>query len=284
MSEVFKYGPDGRAVASRIKELQDKKATFTHTSSNYTNTIQVGSTKYKYLTRTMNKKVWIANRLILKDLAASPLTGALNKKEYDTSSYFNCLYEEDFSVKEVKNLDISACYPYTLYIKKLITKKTLDYLLSLDKKDRLPAVGMIAFNRNTYHYVNGQLKSITNEQGPYRNIFFYVVSEVQKVLLELMDIADLFYIFHWVDGVFLLPGIGKERLGKMEQYLDSLGYSYSLSIARNFQFSRGKRGKIKVVFKRGSETVRYKFRDVHYQEEFNQALREVHAIRDQSFT
>lgn len=273
-------------VAREVRKLQKRKATFTHVFSNYTNTIVTEEKTIKWLENEMHTNVWIAANTLKKDLERNPRTGYLNAKQYPADNYYNNDFEPGtiFEFESVINLDITACYPYTLYNEQLICQATLSHLLRIKKRHRLAAIGMIAYNRLIYEYENGTCINISQESGQYRNIFFYVVHKVQQILLECAEIAGPAYLFHWVDGIFLHPAIPVKILNRIEKYLQSVGYQIYLEQAKNFRLEKTD-DKLKVSFEKKGKNKEYHFLDARLKAEQAQLIKDLHTARGvSSFT
>jgi hypothetical protein len=262
-------------IKNTIELLIEEGKTFNHIFSNYTNTIECKEFKTKWIKEERPKLMFMAYNKLMKDLNNNSKAQIINSKDYKTENYSNMESEEDFKLDHVINLDITACYPYTLYIHKLISRETLDYLLKLKKNERLPAIGMIAYQRLNYKYEDGILQDITHEKGPYQNIFFWIIETVNNLFLDIKEIAGPYYIMHWVDGVFLFPDVPLETLQRIEKAMTNWGYVVREESCRNFEFAKDGK-KIDIRFDKGGKPKHYRFEDSNYKHHFNKVVKELH--------
>jgi hypothetical protein len=266
-------------IKDTISQLQDKKKDFTHINSNYTNTVIVDEQVIKWVKEKRSDKVFMAYRMILQDLEKNPLAHSVNSKVWDTMNYWNMEDDvEDFKLDHAINIDITSCYAYTLRTERLISEKTLDILLSLDKQDRLPAVGMLAYNRRVFKYESGILVDIQQDKSPWCSIFFFIIYKVQQLFMELKDLSESYYIFHWVDGLFLFPDTPQMLLDAIEERISQEGYLLKYESCREFSFTR--KGKVLGIdFKKGGEPKSYLIRDAYYEQHFNRIVRALHEMQ-----
>lgn len=266
-------------IKATIAGLQIARKDFKHINSNYTNTIETDDAKIKWVKEKRSDKVFMAYRMILQDLEKNPLAHSINSKMWDTMNYWNMEDDvEDFELEHAVNIDITSCYAYTLRSAQLISQKTLEVLLRLDKQDRLPAVGMLAYNRRVFTYQAGILVDVDQDKSPWCSIFFYVIWKVQQLFMDLKDLSEGFYIFHWVDGLFLFPDIPQVLLDEIEARISAEGYLLKYESCREFSFKR--QGKVlSIKFKKGGEPKEYLIRDAYYEQHFNRIVRAMHEMQ-----
>lgn len=265
-------------VQSMLNDLISAGASFTHTHSNYTNSIETGDKVVKWTHGTMDKAVFMAARTLERDLTKNPAASIINRDDHNRNNYGNIDVPPGYEIRldKVINLDISAAYANTLRSERLICRETYDLLMRIPKRQRLAAVGMIAYNRLIFHYKDGACVEIEREAGPFRNIFFYLISKVQEIMIELADIAGPAYIFHWVDGIFLHSGVPERILDRMEKYVKDQGQESYQELATDFHLV--KRGHVlEIEFNKLGERKEYKFTDEHYQARMNKIIRELHS-------
>lgn len=262
-------------IKATIEHLIEMEETFDHVFSNYTNAINHKDYQIKWIKEKRPKLMFVAYKKLMKDLSNNSQALAINNGTYKTENYSNMEAEKDFDLDHSINIDISACYPYTLFIHKLISKETLDYLLKLNKNERLPAIGMIAYQRLRYRYRSGVLQDIVHEKGPFQNVFFWIIETVNRLFLDIKELAGPYYIMHWVDGVFLFPDIPQNILDQIERAITSWGYLIKYESCREFTFRRDGK-KIEISFNKGGEPKLYRFEDSNWRHEYNQILKDLH--------
>lgn len=266
-------------IKKTISDFQASRKSFVHINSNYTNTVICEEQTIKWVKEKRSDKVFMAYRMILQDLEKNPLAHSINSKVWDTMNYWNLEDDvQDFELEHVINIDITSCYAYTLKTAQLISQKTLDVLLRLDKQDRLPAVGMLAYNRRVFKYDSGILVDVDQDKSPWCSIFFYVIWKVQQLFMDLKDMSESYYIFHWVDGLFLFPDIPQYLLDQIEERISSEGYLLKYESCRNFKFRR--QGKVlSINFDKAGEPKDYLIRDAYYEQHFNRIVRALHDLQ-----
>lgn len=264
-------------IKSTIEHLIEMEETFDHVFSNYTNAIHTKEYQIKWIKEKRPKLMFVAYKKLLSDLTKNSQALAINNGTYKTENYSNMESEADFDLDHAINIDISACYPYTLYIHKLISQETLEYLLKLEKNERLPAIGMIAYQRLRYRYRNGVLYDIQHEKGDFQNVFFWIIETVNRLFLDIKELAGNYYIMHWVDGVFLFPDIPQHLLDAIEKAITSWGYIIKYESCRDFTFRRDGK-KIEISFNKGGEPKLYRFEDSNWRHEYNQILKDLHRV------
>jgi len=270
---------DPQEVRETIAALQNFGETFTHIHSKYTDTIINGQEQVKWITKERSDKVFIAYKMIERDLKINPLAKLANNGTYRTENYSNNQFEDDFYYDKVINLDVTSCYPYTAYLKKMICRNTLDFLMMLDKTDRLPALGMLAYNRFYYEYLNGELQSVNQVSGPWARIFYFIIETVNKLFLDLKEIAGDYYILHWVDGIFLKPDIPKKILSEINNRIIQEGYVLRNENCEKFSYKRDG-VTIRVSMEKNGEKKEYAFEDANYTDYAREMARVLHAFRE----
>lgn len=270
---------DPKQVRQTIEMLQSLNGCFRHIHSKYTDQILFDDFQLKWITKERSKNVFIAFKMIERDLKNNPLAHDINSRSYRTENYSNCQEENNFKLDHVINLDISACYPYTAYVEKLISQNTLEFLMKLEKTDRLPALGMLAYNRFVYDYRDGELESINQLTGNWTNIFYYIIQTVNELFLKLKTIAGKYYLLHWVDGIFLKPDTPKEILQTINRTILNCGYVLKVEDCQDFEYKRDG-VVIHVDFTKNGEPKTYAFEDSNYSDYAREMARVLHAYRE----
>lgn len=263
-------------IRDMIHNLRKDHKTFHHIFSNYTNTIELPDKKIKWVKELRSDRTFVAFRMVKRDVESNPLSQWICKQEWKTENYSNADFDDDeLDLPHIINIDISSCYPNFLRVERLISQQTFDLLMKLDKNERLPAIGMIAYNRIRYMYKDGYLMNIVQEKSELAPIFFYIVHKVQELFIKLREIAGQYYIFHWVDGIFLFPDVPGAIIDKIERTIRQCGFDITIESCRDFQWRR-KNEVISLEFTKGGEKKTYKLRDVHWDDHYNQLVRSIH--------
>lgn len=193
--------------AEQIRTLVDfynhEKINFQVKHSQYSTTIVMGKDKLKFMTNTHNKRVFMVSQQILKCLNESPLAQEIIKGDYSTRNYDLRWGLKPKKYGNIINIDIKAAYPKALLNAGLITQEIYKKLMRLDKFERLPAFGMLAKKATVFTYENGECSNWDVETGKYAQIFYFIITQIENLMQELKDIAGDYYLFHWVDGIFL---------------------------------------------------------------------------------
>jgi hypothetical protein len=231
-----------------VKSYKASKLNFKIKHSNYNTHIIGEVSTIKFIQKEHSIKVFIAYNKIVKDLKASSRTQEILDSDYSTENFDSKNGLAPCSYKKIVNLDITSAYPFCLHINNLITTDTFNYLMKLPKTERLPAIGMIAKKSNYINYVNGIATTWDLKVGPYANIFYYIIKQINDLMKYVADIAGEDFIFFWVDGIFLRPSITKTKLEDIIAVFDEQGYTYKYENVENFCVQRiGEKLVIKMV-------------------------------------
>ena len=223
---------------SIIKQYKDAKLDFQIKHSNYNTQIIGTDTVLKFIQTEHNTRVFVAYNKIVKDLKASDKTVEILQGEWSTENFNSKNGLKPCSYKKVLNLDITSAYPYCLFINKLITLDTFNYLMGLPKTERLPAIGMIAKKSVWIDYKKGKATNWDLQSGEYANIFFYVINQITDLMEWAADIAGDHFLFYWVDGIFLKPTISKKKLQEITGIFAEQGYYYKYESVKDFSVVR----------------------------------------------
>ena len=213
-------------VNKLIEDYKSQRLNFKIHHAKYSTIIEIGKSKMRFCTQTYNPKVFQCNSRIKGELNRNPKAQELLKGSYSTLNFGSKPGLKPGSYGKAINLDISGAYPQCLLNHELISKKTYDWLMSLDKKERLPAIGMIAKKKIIYSYENGELQDVSEETGKYQKIFFFIVSEIDRIMNECLKIAGDYYLMHWVDGIFLEHKTPRRLVRYIEQVFKDNKYNY----------------------------------------------------------
>ena len=174
---------------SIIRYYKEKKLNFVVKHSNYNTQIIGTEATLKFIQTEHPIRVFVAYNKIVKDLKESPKTVEILQGEWSTANFDSRNGLKPAFYKKILNLDISSAYPYCLWINKLITQDTFNYLMNMPKTERLPAIGMIAKKSVWITYTDGKADSWELKEGFYANIFLaniniYYLSNYSKIKMN----------------------------------------------------------------------------------------------------
>ena len=223
---------------SIIKQYKEAGLDFQVKHSNYNTQIIGQETVLKFIQTEHSIKVFVAYNKIVSDLKKSDKTVEILQGDWSTENFDSKNGLKPCSYKTVLNLDITSAYPYCLFINKLITLDTFNYLMALPKNERLPAIGMIAKKSVWIDYQKGKAMTWDVKTGEYANIFFFVIQQITDLMAWAADIAGDDFLFYWVDGIFLKPTISKKKLQEITGIFAEQGYYYKYENVKNFSVVR----------------------------------------------
>lgn len=251
-----------------VKTLKEQKANFKVKHSKYTTAIVLpDGSKINFVLNKYDNKVFMTNMMVVRDLKDNPKYHDIIKKEHSTKNFGMKNGIDECQYHEVINIDISSAYATTMYAQGLISEKTFAMLQRLKKHERLPVMGMLAKRSLIFNYEKGKCEDTELELGDNRQIFFFLIQKVEECMQRCMEVAGEYYLFHWVDGVFIKYDIPINKLQEIEKVMESYGYNYKYEKVINFQLKRIK-DIITIKMNKNGEDKEYKFNDTNKQENF----------------
>jgi hypothetical protein len=223
---------------SIIKQYKEAGLDFQVKHSNYNTQIIGQESVIKFIQTEHSIKVFIAYNKIVADLKKSDKTVEILQGDWSTENFDSKNGLKPCSYKTVLNLDITSAYPYCLFINKLITLDTFNYLMALPKNERLPAIGMIAKKSVWIDYQKGKATTWDVKTGEYANIFFFVIQQITDLMAWAAEIAGDSFLFYWVDGLFVKNSISKNKLKEITDIFAEQGYYYKYENVKNFSVVR----------------------------------------------
>lgn len=224
-------------VNEHIDYLKSRKVEFKVHSSQYSTMIEANGVKVRYVTQIYDDRVFMCSRMIKSNLKKRDIDWIL-KGNFSTNNYQTKPGLKPGSYGKVINIDISGAYPNCLINNKLIDPKTYSFLMDLGKKERLPAIGMIAKKSLIYEYKNGQCVDVIEDNGEFQKVFHFVVYSINEIMRELKEIAADHYLMHWVDGIFLKARTPGFLVKQMEKVLENSNYKYKFEKIDDFTITR----------------------------------------------
>jgi hypothetical protein len=259
---------------SIIRYYKEKQLNFVVKHSNYNTQIIGSEATLKFIQTEHPIRVFVAYNKIVKDLKESPKTVEILQGEWSTDNFDSRNGLKPAFYKKILNLDISSAYPYCLWINKLITQDTFNYLMAMPKTERLPAIGMIAKKSVWITYTAGKADSWELKEGFYANIFFYVIQQITDLMAWAAEIAGDSFLFYWVDGIFLKPTIPKKKLDEITRIFSEQGYYFKYEKVENCNIVRDGDKLLINMIKNGQEKP-YQMYDKNLARNFTKVLQQL---------
>jgi len=225
-----------QAVRSELDLLRELKWDFEVHHGTYTTKIIKPTGQTTYSTVAFRNKVFVAANLVKKDCINSPLADVVLNYQHSKTNYANQSDLEDYQADRVLNIDLKSAYASCLLRNKLITPKTYEYLASLNKDERLPAVGMLARSYMLYKYEKGECVLVDRFRADTSEFFFFLIECIDIIMREIKWLLGEYFIYYWVDGVFFRKDTPQSRIDKVEKYLNSIEYPYSYEYVNDFNY------------------------------------------------
>jgi len=189
----------GNNLQNHIDFLKNTNSNFTLENSTYTAKIITEKTIINFTTKNLSMKCFCAAQMIKSDISKSQIQKP-NISVHDLEYFEQNLKSE--LIEKVVNFDITKAYPTLLFADGFITKKTFDYLCSVNKTERLAAIGMLARKKNITQFENGKPINTIIDRKNTSEYFFYLVDKTNKIIREIRENVKLRFLFSWVDGIY----------------------------------------------------------------------------------
>lgn len=229
-----------------LRSLENLKADFVATVSNYTTKIDMGSMKKAYIKTMQPTRVFAAYNKVKKDVQQKKCPNI----DPNTLVYFTHGLRYSFFADKVINIDLKSAYATILTKDKFISASTAKYINSLPKMERLASVGMLASKKSIYTYKKGEIVSTDEWVSPYAGYFYHCVKKTSEIMREMQRILGENYLFTWADGIYFLPDPAKEN--KCRAYLKKIDFPSSFALLKNFDVVKDDI-KFKITFEKGED-------------------------------
>ena len=196
---VYNQINKGNNLQNYIDFLKNTNSNFILENSTYTAKIITEKTIINFTTKNLTMKCFIATQMIKGDINKSNIKKP--KISVHDLEYFEQNLKSEL-INNVVNFDITKAYPTILFADGFITKKTFDYLCSVNKSERLAAIGMLARKKNITTFENGKAINTTIDRKETSEYFFYLVDKTNKIIKEIRQNVNLRFLFSWVDGIY----------------------------------------------------------------------------------
>lgn len=190
----------------------------------------------RHFASEMPKITYLANHKIKHDL----LKWSAN--EMPQINKYNCVYYDvSLQPEKIKSdyatfFDLSSAYATLLHNYHFISPETFAFLLTLPKKCRLIAVGMLASNKDIFIYQNGVPVFEDKIVSPLENYFYWCVDKTASIMRDLRAIVDNDFIYSWVDAIYYLPNKANDLA--IELYLNNTQLKGKFTPLENLKIMR----------------------------------------------
>jgi len=226
----------------------------------YSTIIETENGKVKFAGTKFNNRVFIAAKLVAKDVLNSQRGPLIMQTAWPRSNFQNKENLQPFKAKRILNIDISGAYASCLKVNELITDKTFNYLQKLKKDERLPAVGMLARTFTVFTYECGELTDVEVQRAATAQVFFYLIAEINNVMQAVEYELGKYFYFYWVDGIFFSYDTPGHIVKAVEGILADRGYRFKYESVENFSLKRS-RDIYTISMIKNNEPKTYKFTD-----------------------
>ncbi len=220
--------------AKKIKQLVDFhkgfKIPFKMSVSNYTCLFKSKLDYIHFLKQAQNRKVFSAYNKLKANIQQLPKEVNMQFiKYYQTDFRINNFYAD-----KIYQVDIKSCYANLLYNNHIIDKASIDYLYTLEKPERLAAVGMLASKKEIFEFDSKGNCFHSKQINPYSDYFFYCVQETFLIMNEAKEILGKNFLFSWVDAIYFTGG--RTEADKIIKYFkDVWNLESSFAILNQFE-------------------------------------------------
>ncbi len=258
MSNV-RFIRDSLAMKNHVEFLQQNGKDFFVEHGTYTTTIKNEHGKHKFETSQFSDRVFIAAKLIRRDVLASKIGAEIMGGNYSKINFGHKQDLKPFFAPEVLNIDISSAYATCLLVNGLITKKTYDYLKRIKKEERLPSVGMLARSKCIWSYKQGHCTDIIVEREATAQVFFFLIQEINYIMQAITWELGKHFFFYWVDGVFFNQDTPKRMVTSIEKILTEKNYLFKYEKVVNFSLTKDVRDIFTIEMTKSDIFKRYQF-------------------------
>lgn len=215
-----------------IDKLNIDGVTYIMTLTNYTCLIQSPVYSYHFIKHMQRQSVFSTTN-DLKRYMDSSLKN-ISTIDRESVRYYNAkIIGKPLYLETVYNIDINAAYPTCLLNSKLIDHGLYSKLMTLNKEERLAAIGMMASRKRIFTINSGEVQQYEETESPYSKYFFFCVKSIADLIFECELITGLSFIFSWVDGLYVDDRFQAEKCRRL---LAKAGYRSTVSLVRDFQY------------------------------------------------
>lgn len=229
-------------VNNHVCGLKKMKIPFTLSLSNYTTTITTANEKTNYIKNELSLKTFAAGAKIKSDLRKLNFIPEIDMHQLN---YYDTAITKEMNLTNAYNVDLKSAYATILFNDGFISRETFIYLNSLEKIERLAAVGMCASKKEIYdHDKKGNVTKREKEINSLAPFFFYCVKKTASIINQIRNeiIHPSHFLFSWVDGIYysdnrhtdIIKWFIEEELNMMCSFEELR--NFSVSIEKDFFF------------------------------------------------
>ena len=216
------------------------------------------------LSDKMNPAVFLAYQKIVKNLDNLIIWDQIKDKLIRFNGYDNKLFLTNCDLSGCINIDIKGAYPSALKNLGLIDQEIYQFLLNLPKLDRLKAIGMTAKKNVEFNFADFEIVDFKPNESEYQNCYFAAAYEIECIMEQVKAISFDYFIFTWVDGIFLRPETPVEIIREVCRFLSELNYNYHV-LQVDLKINR--RGNVlDISVTKENDVKEYKFKDIYFKE------------------
>ena len=225
-------------IEEAVNRLKNQKRKFTIRHGTYTDTLVFGDQKIAFSHARFSNRVFAAANMIRRDVEASALGQAIIRGDYEKSNFNHRENLQPVYARRALNIDITSAYARCLFANGLITPDTYNYMLKLRKHERLPAAGMLARGFTLYHYEGGRCVKVEPYRAPTAQVFYYLIAEINNIMMALEWELGSYFYFYWVDGIFFRYDTPKNLVTRCENIIAERGYEFKYESVTNFRLTK----------------------------------------------
>jgi hypothetical protein len=264
---------DVETIKKIVQMYKDMKLDFCIKNSSYSTIIETETNQVRFITNNYSNAVFMAAQKIKSDVTKSDLGKSIMAGHYSTSNYDSANGQPDGRWDKIINIDITSAYATCLLNSKLISKETYLFLQKIPKTERLPAMGMLARNQLIINFEKGEPVSNERFTADTAQIFFYIISEINKMMQTVMQMAGDHFLFYWVDGVFLKQDIPVKLLDQIENVFLHKNYAVKYESVKDLEWKR-EEDSVVITMNKNGESKRYAFKDRNYSKNFDALMQQ----------
>jgi hypothetical protein len=268
---------DVETIKKIVQMYKDMKLDFCIKNSSYSTIIETETNQVRFITNNYSNAVFVAAQKIKSDVTKSDLGKSIMAGHYSTSNYDSANGQPDGKWDKIINIDITSAYATCLLNSKLISKETYLFLQKIPKTERLPAMGMLARNQLIINFEKGEPVSNERFTADTAQIFFYIISEINKMMQTVMQMAGDHFLFYWVDGVFLKQDIPVKLLDQIENVFLHKNYAVKYESVKDLEWKR-EEDSVVITMNKNGESKRYAFKDRNYSKNFDALMQQFIAL------
>ena len=259
---------DVETVKKIVQMYKDMELDFCIKNSSYSTVIETATNQVRFITNNYSNAVFMAAQKIKADVTRSELGQAIMKGTYSTNNYDSANGQPDGKWDKIINIDIASAYANCLLNSGLISQETYKFVQKIPKTERLPAMGMLARNQLIINFEKGKATTHERFTAETAQIFFYVISEINKIMQQVMALAGDYFLFYWVDGIFMKQDIPLKLLDEIETVFLNKKYDVKYESVKDLEWKR-EGDSVVITMNKNGENKRYAFKDRNYSKNFD---------------